>query len=220
MRLRVQLPTRWVRIDLAGDVDAQIDEFLAARLLTVPPRQRTALARTLEPLRQGYRSLGDTAALMVASPVYPVDGRSAHPQLVFLPFDPPEGQTPLDAVLAVASTDASAALLDLPDVVALRTSSSVPIPEQSVGSGTPGRDLDGRVPPLTTRRWRYLVGDPTRPHAWLLVMADVTLPTADDAGEIENLLDAIAGSACLADDDLDPTTPRHPPASTTPEESR
>lgn len=143
MRLRVQLPTRWVRIDLAGDVDAQIDEFLAARLLTVPPRQRTALARTLEPLRQGYRSLGDTAALMVASPVYPVDGRSAHPQLVFLPFDPPEGQTPLDAVLAVASTDASAALLDLPDVVALRTSSSVPIPEQSVGSGTPGRDLDG-----------------------------------------------------------------------------
>ena len=34
MRLRVQLPTRWVRIDLAGDVDAQIDEFLAARLLT------------------------------------------------------------------------------------------------------------------------------------------------------------------------------------------
>lgn len=53
-----------------------------------------------------------------------------------------------------------------------------------------------------------------------MVMADVTLPTADDAGEIENLLDAIAGSACLADDDLDPTTPRHPPASTTPEESR
>lgn len=177
---RLTLPQGWTRLDLTGDLDSQLEAILPQLVADAAPTARAALT---EHLRAGLRDTllafqqgGATCAVL---PVQPMADIRLDAFLVVLPLAVPEDTKPLDLLLSTAATDPTATLVDLDDMVAIRTTSEdditanfseVPALIREIGGD--GTDVtavaDLRV---TSRKVRYQLGVLDDPDRWLDVLA-------------------------------------------------
>ncbi|MBK8468272.1 MAG: hypothetical protein IPL45_00330 [Actinomycetales bacterium] len=215
----VHVPPGWARLDLTGQLDAQVRGFVAAVLRGVPS-DRAALVRPLvhESLSKVAADLASGGAVAMVMPVAPLDGLVASPTIVFMPLTVPEDQAPMDVLVAVAASDASASVVDVAGLVALRTISTrdahgdlaeaLAQAEHLVAGSTEqepkeqGSEADGTAEgaqlTATATRVRYLIGDPGDANRWVDVLFSVThssLPGGNQIGQAAvELFDAMMHS--------------------------
>ena len=99
----------------------------------------------------------------------PIDLLPTRPLVVMMPLEVPSGSEPLDMLMGVASSDPTATVIDLNDLVALRSMSTDDISDRMTGElnadlphfgitldppdGSP--DIDGPAVSMTSTRVRY-----------------------------------------------------------------
>lgn len=176
------IPPGWLRLDLRGDVEPEARRF-ADVVLAEAPRDsvaavRAAVVRQITELAQASKADG---VLDLVLPVMSVDGSTANATFAVVAFDTGE-LDPVDVIAGIASRDASATLIEVADLVALRTEEEVTADPDAVRAavvelateagavpdpeGTPPTEL----PTMVSRRVRYYLGHPERPGDWIIAM--------------------------------------------------
>lgn len=204
------LPPGWGRIDLRGDVVAQVASLVQAFVKEAPAERR---AKARGPLRARLEhmahELAGRGALDLVLPVQSIEGAVLSASFVFLPFEVPPGEDAIEGLVALAATDASARLIEIRDLVALRTSVRIPIRAKELLDNS--ADLLALMEPADrehiaespgqgffSRRVQYIVGRPDRQDDWILVafstMEAPTPGSAELCTSLEALFDAIVKS--------------------------
>ncbi len=206
------VPAGWRLIDLREPLADQVAEAVATMVLGIPldaaPRARAHLERRL---REQLAQLADADGLAYLLPVEPLRERVASPSLLVRRFRAPEGGTPLDALLALASQHAGASLLDVNHMVGLRVAEQAEVAmtgsaireaaTQLLGESREAAAVVPLVPDGQDRvavRVRYLLGVPDDDALWVEVLATVHLAPGAEANELapalETLFDELAKS--------------------------
>jgi hypothetical protein len=184
-RYNFVIPPGWLRLDLRGELEPEVRRF-ADVLLVDAPRDRVAAARAA--LVRQITSLASAAkadgVLDLVLPVMSVDGSTANASFAVTAFDTAD-LDPVDVIAGIASTDASATLIEVADLVALRTEEAVAsdpdavratVIEMATDAGA-ATDSPGTpepvLPELVSRRVRHYLGHPERPDDWIIAMLSV-----------------------------------------------
>jgi len=207
----INLAPGWLQFDLLGDIDEQIARFARSVWNNAPPATR---ARAEAAVKEGFgplfTGLADGGAVAVILAAKPFDGLVVQPMAVVMPLNAPEGQTPLDLMVAVAASDPSATVVDLDDLVGLRVMSVADASERvrsgltdaaAIVGATLVPDDDGRsfddVAAADTRV-RYFIGDPGDEERWVDVLMSVShtsLPGSEELADASvELFDAMVST--------------------------
>lgn len=181
----IYCPRGWSRIDLTRDEDAirrQVDA-VADRLTRSAPPERRVRARGLVMSRLGQvaRSLAEGGAVSIMLPMDDPVVVPIRPVIALAPLQVPEGREPMDVLLSMASADASAEVVDVDGVVALRLSSTDDVTESFVRDAGDlleqgGATVESDEPSedrVVARRVRYLIGVPEDPDRWVDILFSI-----------------------------------------------
>lgn len=198
----VVLPAGWERIDFTGDVDQALSDF-RRRVMSRAPRGRDGqLGRALGSEWSAHlKELAGSGAYCLITSL-DVGLFLGQPTLVVTPLTVPDGQTPMDLLIDIASTDSTATLFDIDKLVALRTISDSERTNEMVRAMTDADDgaaagAEGLT--VTQRMHRYFLGDPADPGSWAIVSGTTTVMMhGEDSRELldtyTDLLDDVVGS--------------------------
>lgn len=169
------LPPGWERIDLRGDLPAQVDGLLSTIAEQVPRDSRARVRVALLPtLLESLREAAAGGAYDMVVPV-PADAFMALSTFLVSPLKWPAGVDAVEALTAIAASDSTAELKDVAGLVALRTHSDV----QRTDAAQPARiageaGLGVQAPEVpTSRRVQYFIGDPERPGDWITALFSI-----------------------------------------------
>lgn len=133
----------------------------------------------------------DNGVLDLVLPATMIEGAPLSASWAFLPMETPEANDPVELLAAIASQDASATLVDLQGLVALRISSRAQrsgdlLQEVVHQVASDLGETVSEVPEqeqavVWTERVQYFIGDPRRPENWIIVVFSAT-----DAGDDES----------------------------------
>ncbi len=187
--ISIFLPKGWARIDLLADHEAQVSALVGARLREAPLARQAQLTSYLrDQLGEATRELADSGALLLAFPVVPLDGYVVQPQMVIARWDLPPERDPMDLLLVIASTDATAQVLDAGELVALRVRADGDVTRETQAAldDVVGADAAGVTDGVQIRRFglRYFFGDPHRRDRWLTATFSMTYVDGDDTAEL------------------------------------
>lgn len=199
-RYRFLVPPGWVNLVLQKSGDAELFTYVDTVLANQPPERRAAMrGPVVARLRDMKKDLVSAGVSEVVLPVLDVDGWMPPASFAFAPWVPEGGEDPLGTLIGIAAQDASAQLLDIADLVALRTNETSAVdPGRLEGYG---RDLlrDSRlfpeVPPASldpgsaySRRVVYYIGRADDADAW--ITATFSIVHAGDT-RLEDLNEAL-----------------------------
>lgn len=196
-RFEVYCPAGWTHIDLADDVARSSRSVALAATSAGPVEGRAALTgRVAHQLESAFSGLAEGGAWSMMMPLTGPTAIAVRPTVVFAPLSLPPGSQPMDALVALASSDPTAEVMDIDPLVALRTSRSDDVTEalearasDLVGHVVP--DAGGEAPAprpddvtrVLARRVRYVLGDAEDPDKWADVVFSLT--HLDDAEQAE-----------------------------------
>lgn len=195
-QFQILVPPGWFMVDLRDDLDAQIERFVSLRLAGVPRDRARSVSPTLrKSLAEATRSLSDGGAVGLTLPVEVDDALAATPMAVYMPLAVPDGQDPIDVLLAVAASDMSAKTVDVGDLVSIRLSEDVDA-TASVQDGLSqaanilnapiGQEAVGMT--ATRHHVRYLMGDPGDAERWVDVAFSVTSTSLSGSVDLAEVL--------------------------------
>lgn len=175
------LPPGWVRIDLRGDLAAQV-EMVIARHAERTPRDAVARLRAFATPRllAAVRDAAASGALDLVVPVPRGEGLEAMSTFVVVPLKWPDGIDAVEGITAIAATDPSAQLAEIAGLVALRTESTTARPDAAQPATLAAEAGIADVPTVpNSRRIQYFIGDPERPDDWITVLFSIPLPDGE-----------------------------------------
>ncbi len=187
-RFRMLVPPDWVLVDLAGDVTGAVGQVVSGMARGLPAESARAVRTVATPhLEEMTRSLAEDGAFAVMMQAMSLDEVAVQPTMVVAPLPLAEGEDPVDALVALVASDPSASLMDLDDVVALRTETSEVL-DRDLSPGMEALPADLAVKARqaaasldvmahrVAHRVHYLMGDPARPGSWVSLVASVQVP--------------------------------------------
>lgn len=194
------LPPGWIRLDLRGDLRVEARKF-AEVVLVDAPRDRAhglkeALTTRVLALCEGARAQG---VLDLVLPVPLVAGSSFDASFAVLPFDAGE-LDPVTIITGIAARDGSAQLVEVADLVALRTEETEAVnPDgirqavvdlsHDVGLADPADGtVEQALPTLVSRRVRYYLGHPERPDDWVLIVLSAVQTDAEHSKQLADVV--------------------------------
>lgn len=201
----IVVPIGWVRLDLTTDVTGTVTALAFRLARRAPLDDRPRLVNYLREQLLGFaRGLAEGGAVAVLMSTEPLDVLPTRPLIVMVPLTVPDGAEPMDMLMGVASSDPTAKVIDLEDLVALRVTSTNDISErfaEKYESEAPrlGISLD---PPhetpaadtpdisMVSTRVRYLIGDPADRDRWVDVFFAIDHP---DDPLVSELVDSTVG---------------------------
>lgn len=187
------LPPEWVLIDLKGSRRAGVQDVLRGWLSGLSAEQASAarpvLLARLEKLTSEMSEQGILALIAQAASLNEV---GVQPMLAVRPLDVPEDVEPLDLLIGLAGSDASAELIEVEGMVGLRTTSvgALTADVDAAVATLPG-DLQARasapdaqaalvgVGRRKAHRRRYLLGVPDDRTQWVELFG--TVEVGDEA---------------------------------------
>ncbi len=198
VRLEYILPKFWTSVDLQGDVQAQA-RALAQRMTGGHTTDEAVKARAVleGQLLSQFRNLAEATCELVLLEADPVAEVRTGTFLAVLPFRTQEGADPMDTLLAVASSHPGATVLEAGELVVLRTTEVQEVTEGVRKAIRESADLyqiavsslpEGAKVLVT--ELQYLVGDPSHPDDWFMVMGRIALR---DDKESQDLAEALIG---------------------------
>ena len=185
-------PPGWTLIDLTGGVDEQVHSVLSQRLAR-GSQQHTSETRagTIQAVTITAKTLAAGGAVAMVLADDPLEGLTGMSTAVFMPLTVPDGQDPLDVLLAVAATDPSAEAVDVGLLVSLRCESTQDATESvrtalKQAADVVGAPVGAEGESLVARKHhvRYLMGVPGDPERWvdaLFAATSTSLPGSEDA---------------------------------------
>lgn len=219
-RLEYIPPMNWAGIDLARELEPQVDTVvrrLTAELKDVLEAEdaapqgpqpahgvrdhlRTQVLASLE----GLRDKGGALYLLEADPVA---GVRTGASLAFLPMPVAAGDDPLDYLLAIAAQTPGAHVFEFGSMVALRTTqTSDPTAqmEEELARLAPrlGEQTDATAQaseelaqtPISRWTTTYYLGDPADTSSWYIAVAEVSLPATAEGEELGKALHGLTDS--------------------------
>ena len=127
-------------------------------------------------------------------PLQPMADMPIRPLIVVMPLRIPDGRTPMDVLMSIASTDPTASVVDIADLVAVRVESEADLtdsfdtmatdlaPDFGVVTGE-GPITQVSAVRMAATRVRYLIGDPADAERWVDVYFSIDHPVHDLALE-------------------------------------
>jgi hypothetical protein len=188
-RFSLYVPPQFTRVDLTDDaeIEASLSALVRSAPLTQQPVIRALVDEQLRPTLADLAARGVTTAILPSpmSPPSPV-----RPVITVLPNPIREGISPVDALTALAATDGSAELVDVPGLLAVRTRASRDATEtflKTYADATRGlehvevpadalSDVSDEDSRLTSTRVTYFIGPEEHPDEWYLVNLGVENP--------------------------------------------
>lgn len=192
-RFTMMLPPEWELVspsDPETGISAAVQGMLSNRSDVDQLRAAPLLARQFRDTVEGMKSKEIGLLAMVLNSA-PLDGRFSNPMIIVRKWVLPEGEDPLEALVAVASGSASAEALDIDHMVALRIVEKVGVEHSKesvekakellgVAGDVQGATVEGMSDRSVSYRIRYLMGLPTRPDLWVDIFAALQVPAGDD----------------------------------------
>jgi hypothetical protein len=213
----IYVPPQWEHLDLQVDPDGAIESF-TRDLVRSAPLSRQPLVRQLvtESLAPRLRAFAAHGVATVLLPVGPVLVTPVRPLITFSPLPDETDVEPLTLVQGVASTDPTAELVEIRNLIALRTHSRVDVSpasidavdrghettrggaiDQSFGADLVAKGERGELR-LMSARVRYLLGDPDDAGRWVDIQFAADYPSTPEgvslADEAIELFDALVPS--------------------------
>ena len=207
------LPPGWARVDLTDDVARSLDRFVSLVARQVPPTRQPGLRQLLnEHLIPRLSEFAQHGVACVVIPTAPGYEQPVRPVMTFTPIPALDDVDPLLMLQALAGEDASAELVDVEGLVAVRTHATVdatqtaqdvqPVLDQALTDPSlPRLDVDLAaldIPAgmgLVSSRVRYTMGNPDDRDKWIDVQMAVDHPTTPEAEELAlgaiSLFDAV-----------------------------
>ena len=179
------LPPGWVRIDLRGDLEPQVEQVLTRHAERIPRDQQAKVRAFAGPrLLSGVREAAAGGAYDLVVPV-PRQHYETISTFVVAPLAWPDGIDAIDGITAIAASDSSAQLAEIGGLVALRTQADVARADEGPVIQAARREgLEGDIPTVaTSRRVQYFIGDPERPRDWITAL--FSIPLADNEQALE-----------------------------------
>lgn len=196
------LPAGWTRVDLTSRPEEAIAAYRSAILATVPhsqsPRIGTLLDRTWT--ERHLQLAADGAVCLITCIEAGV--LIGQPTILVAPFRPEQGRSPMDVLIGIAASDATAEVFDVDNLVALRTYEDSDRTDE-VMAGLAGVLTPGVPPPrpdgdarYRQRFLRYLVGDPADARRWVDICATIGFVQSgpDDSPLFVHLIDDIVAT--------------------------
>lgn len=178
------LPPGWVRIDLRGDLAAQVESVIE-RHAERAPRDAVARLRAFATPRllAAVRSAAESDALDLVVPV-PREGLEAMSTFVVVPLKWPAGIDAVEGITAIAATDPTAQLAEVAGLVALRTEATTARSDAAQPATLAAEAGIADVPVVqNSHRVQYFIGDPERPDDWITVLFSIPLPDGEQAAQ-------------------------------------
>jgi hypothetical protein len=195
------LPPGWVRLDLRGELAGQAQHFADVMLAEADPTRKQELSRTLQGqvLKVAQQAKQD-GVLDLVLPAMMVDGSVFNASFAIMPFDPGDGLDPVEVLAGIAAADSTASLVEIRDLVALRTLEReaaeaeqlrASVVEAALAAGAQP-DASGSesvaLPQAWSRRVRYFLGDPARPDGWVIVAFAALEVDSDESRQFTDAL--------------------------------
>jgi|GEM_PF-1167874 len=178
-------PPGWLRLNLRGEPGPQAKRFAEVVMAGYPmdssAAARASVVRSITELATSAKADG---VLDLVLPVKVVDGSTANASFAVTAFDT-DALDPLDVISGIAAQDSTAELIEVADLVALRTVAEeavdasaaraeiVAMARAAGGVDSPAGEPEPSLPELTSRRVRYFIGHPDRPGDWIIAMVSV-----------------------------------------------
>lgn len=192
------VPPGWMRFDLVDGSPArphQVSTAVRQIVRGVPAQQRESLVRFLESqLLAQLEAFGDGGAFCVLMPVSPVVDFPVRPVVAVMPLRAPEGMSPMDVLVAVASADATSEVVEVEGCVALKRVSRESVERDLLGGNSAAEALAQIVPDAefdgeSQVTWqanhvRYLMGNPASDDQWLDVAMSFDVPLKLDMDDV------------------------------------
>ncbi len=187
------IPPGWLRLDLRGEVEPEARRFAEVALADAPRDSvapaRAAVTRRISELAREAKTDG---VLDLVLPVMSVDGSTANATFAIVAFDTGE-LDPVEVIAGIASRDASATLIEVADLVALRTEETTGTDAEAVRAAVvqlatdagslpdPEGTTPTELPQMVSRRVRYYLGHPERPGDWIIAMLSAMQADTDSS---------------------------------------
>ena len=206
---RFLVPPGWTSLAIEQPGDDSLLTYVDAVTHTLPPERRASMRWPIVArLREMKRRLAMVGVTEVVLPVMDVDGWVPQASFAFARWTPEGEEGAVDTLIGIAARDASAQLMDIEGLVALRTSETVAVDAGSLDAYA--RDLlsDVRVSlgaapapdpgSAFSRRVVYYIGRADDSSAWLMATFSVVHagdPRLEDVNEaLVELFDTIMKS--------------------------
>ena len=201
----IVVPIGWVRLDLTTDFTGPVTALAFRLARRAPVDDRPRLVNHLREQLLGFaRGLAEGGAVAALLPTESLEVLPTRPFIVMMPLKVPSGSEPMDMLMGVASSDPTAKVIDVNDLVALRVASTDDISArfaekfESEGSrlglnvdppdGSPAGDTPDIA--MMSTRVRYLIGDPADRGRWVDVFFAMDHP---DDPLVSELVDSTVG---------------------------
>lgn len=179
------LPPGWFRFDLRSPLAPQIDDLMREWLDQVP-RDQAARVRhgAAEQLAPALRQAADGGAFDLVVPG-PSDNPPGLGSFVIAPLAWPDGVDAVEGLTAIAAADPSAALVEMHELLALRTEVFVERAAEADATVVSARTGLGVRLPVTGRSFRvqYFIGHPDRRGEWISVLFSIPVPEGQDGDD-------------------------------------
>lgn len=181
----IYVPAGWMRFDLPLGVAAGSRAYAVTAAARASGSVRAAVRGQVEiTLERTLTELAGGGAVAAFLPTQESDWGPVAAMAVVMPVQSDDDSRPLDLVLALASADESAQLVDLPGLVALRTTSTGSDPDLYAKAAAQAQELlgggdgpvEGEIPAASVTRVRYLLGSPTDSEKWADLLFSVQAP--------------------------------------------
>ena len=185
----IVLPTGWARLDLtrADDPVPNVLQQWRDLATAMPDEVADQLAETVG------RAVAEAREQAAVALVLAIDPRLGQVSMLFKPYA--AIGSPLDDVLALAGSDSSATLVEVPDLVCLRTVQRQAAQPLETAESFAALGVTLTTQTRTTLRVRYLLGDPTVVEDWVEVLCAASVPDSQFGRELDqaslDLLDAV-----------------------------
>ncbi|MDR1266094.1 MAG: hypothetical protein LBK42_11190 [Propionibacteriaceae bacterium] len=204
-RYEFVLPSGWHRFDLRRPLPAQAERYAAKLLEGASLGDRAAMVRAnlARSLEAQLRQAQDKGILDLVMPTMHGAGLAPATSFMFAPLELPDGVGPMELLMATAQRDQTAQLVEIEDLVALRTEArtvnaghdlaaeaaqagrQLGLPPEAIIETT--ADL-GETVTTYSRRVQYLFGHPDRPQGWMVA---VLATVESDNSDAKALADAV-----------------------------
>lgn len=198
-RYEFVLPPGWVRIDLRVPYEDQVGSLLDLMVAQgggARDDARPKLAASKQLLAVCARAK-ESQVLDLVLPTQRFDGRGLNCSFGIAPFPGVPNVDPLEAMASVASRDQSASLVEIEDLVALRTRGrrqkdadafTDQVEELAAEVGAEVLSAELRASEVWAETVRYMIGHPDRPDDWIVVDFHTTDGGTPESKEITDAL--------------------------------